>query len=293
MTRIRVLPHRTIDEAAISWGPWRIKAGSTMDVDPELLPDWDYNVGLEIESSVKLDAALAANSSGVEVSALKLVIVADCPAANVRVAASTPIEPADATAVARLSVPAGVFADSVRLMKILVLAEASPDQPLGVARRLGSVLATSERSVVGLEGNGGRFPTEAVDFAAAGRPGSPWAIVSTFDSIDESFVGSVRLLVNTGHPVGRMTLQQDQPPGLDDVVKTDIIRRLLLDLSARDVDLGVECPEESVGDVVGGMCNLYLGMSLETAVKTLRADPGHFEDSLASSLDPLRSVWTQ
>jgi len=293
MTKVRVLPHRVIDEDAVTWGPWRIRDGSTTAVDPELLPAWDYKVELEFESSVALDLTRTLTSAGVDGSSLALVIVADCPAANVRLAASTAIDPLSGSAVARLTVPAGVLAESVRLTKNVVLANGLEDGAAGVARRAGSVLATSERSIVALEGNGGRFPTEAVDFRAVGRPESPWTIVTTFDSIDESFVGSVRLLVNSEHPVGQLTLAADQPAGLDAVMKADIVRRLLLDLSAREVDLSVECPEESVGDVIAGMCDLYLGMSIETAIKTLRADPAQFEDLLASSLDPFRAVWAK
>ena len=111
--------------------------------------------------------------------------------------------------------------------------------------------------------------------------------------MDESFIGSVRLLINTGHPVGRMALVSDPPEGLDQALTIDILRRLILEVSTRDMDLEADWPDGSIGDVLTGMCDLYFSMPLKTAVKTLCADPGYFEDHLAASIDPFRKIWSK
>jgi hypothetical protein len=291
MSKIRVLPHRTIAPADINWGPWQVKIGTRTLVDPELLTEWDYSVSIEVSTWVTLAPDPAAAVTGVDVADMELAIVADCPSANVRLAATAPIS-ADGTAGALILIPAGVMADSVRLSHNIVVRSDSTTRPSGAAKRSGAVLAASPKSVIGLEGTAGRFPTEAAEFESLGRIPAPWTVVATFDGLDESFVGTVRLLVNTQHPVGALAVSPDHPEALDDMLKADVVRRLILDIANRDIDLSAECPDESVGQVLSSLSELHLNMSLETAVKTMRSDPGHFEDLLAVAMDPLRKVWT-
>lgn len=291
MTKIRVLPHRAIDAPAVMWGDWEKRTEGGWSLVPQLMKDWDYSTELKLASSATIDLPRALESSGLDSSAdLEFVIIVDCPSANLRLVGSAPVASADGETRAEIDVPAGILASELRLSSALVRRATSKPEGDRAAWRRGSVLARSARLVVSLEGSAGRFPTEPVDFEAIGRPPAPWTIVTTFDTLDESFLGTVRLLVNVGHPAGRLAVEGDGPEVLDGVLKTDIVRRLLMEVAANELELDGPFEDESVGSVLIGMCELYLAQSLPTAVNTLRSDPGHFEDLLHAAIDPLRSV---
>ncbi|KRA31227.1 MULTISPECIES: hypothetical protein [unclassified Nocardioides] len=293
MTKTRVMPHRVATSDSVSWHPWTILTPSGWLTVPDMLTDWDYATDIVLRSAATVDIAAVLEATGLSsTGALELIAVVDCPAAMRRVVGRSPIDDGGGAQI-EISLPRGQMARELRLSTKLVTAESSSSVGLRIGWRRGSILAFSAPQVIVLEGSGGRFPIEPVDFQKVGRPPSPWALVTSFTDLNESFAGAVRLLVNTGHPVGLLAMQKEPPQGLPAVLKADVVRRLLAEIAHQDLELAESHDDESVGAVASGMCELYLSQPLATVIKTLRTDPGYLDDLLQASMDPLREVWTE
>ncbi|MER3405108.1 MAG: hypothetical protein C4289_08055, partial [Chloroflexota bacterium] len=66
-----------------------------------------------------------------------------------------------------------------------------------------------------LEGDAARFPTEVCDFSALSTPDALWYLeVDQPLDIDAAFLGSVRLILNSSHPVVRKMLADPSVPEL-------------------------------------------------------------------------------
>lgn len=184
----------------------------------------------------------------------------------------------------RLHIPRGQAAVSLRLQcHVLVGIDRLPGLPKG------SRLAESRPTTLMLEGEGGRFPTEPVSFSQAGLTGGPWHLDVRFDDVEESFMGAVRLFVNTDLPSGEALLDPDHPRHalLQQVLRWDLMRTLLWSVALQVNPLHLPLNHEddsSIGAVLDALCRSRWGLSLAEAVSSVQQDSAGFERRLRADV---------
>ncbi|WP_155832268.1 hypothetical protein [Gordonia alkanivorans] len=215
--------------------------------------------------------------------------VADCQSADCRVVEHVPVQVQDLShASVRLIVPPGEFASSMTLSGHIVLADdSSPHRDLR-AHKEAARIHSSKQYTVALEGDGGRFPTEAISFSSLGYGNAPWMIDAKFSDLTDSFVATVRLFLNTDNAVAKQLLNGTRSADLAPILRAEILRVLLATVSYGRFDIVVEeVDDESVGAVLDGMCKMFLNRDLGSAIRLLEQDPSRFELVLHSKIEPL------
>lgn len=297
MSRLRVLPHLTVRDDRVHWGAWwRLSEdGGRASIGPHL-DAWDYAQPIELVCDVGVDAAGALEDAGLATDAgMSLVAVWDCPASMDR---GTAVERVLThwtdgrwEGTLRLSVPAGSVAQELILERHLVLADPGPEPRRLAARALGARLGPASRDRLVLEGDGSRFPIEPLDFVAAGRENAVWSLEVDYDDPSDSFLGCVRLLVNTAHPAGRALLgASEQRPELLSMLHYDLTRKVLTRLAAdRDAFSGIsDHDDDSLGAVAEEICRTVLQMDLASTLRRLHTDPLGFDAILQARMGFLR-----
>lgn len=294
MTKIRLFPHRTADLSSVELGSWWIERdGARSDLKSQLR-GWDYAsdemVGLTIKN---LDEQLFLDSTGIkDIKDVELVLLADCKDSQCRIASQHNLDSGSLRDVGfSLTLPRGTLAGSVGLRALLRLARPLPKSSDRSAYIRGARLFTSDITTITLEGDGSRFPTEPAAFSALHLPDAPWTLHVTSDSLESSFMGAVRLLVNTEHPVGRMLLNSATAEKISPLAMADVIRLLVAYLADQPTQLNsTEFHEGSVVQVVDKMCEFFLGSSLTAAIQLYEHDPFHFDRLLHARVNPLSGL---
>ncbi len=278
MSRVRFLPYRTVGELGISWGGWWLERDGVREPLPDLLPGWDYaatdTVGLIVEISGQdiLDAT-GHDSVGL----FELVAVVDCPSMLRRFVVKHRLTRDQHQQVElRISLPAGSVAQKIVVSSFLLLAEDVEAAPRAASRR-GSRLAFGPARTVLLEGDASRFPTEAVSFSTLRYEDAPWTVSAVFDGLSDSFMGSVRLLVNEDHELGRAVLTQPVDSHLGNRLKLEVLRSLIAVVSTHGLGDDGEFPPDSIAEVVDSMSKLFLNRSLSEAVQMYERIPLKFD----------------
>lgn len=297
MTKLRLYPHRTGDPSSVNFGGWWIERSGTRAQIPDLLRGWDYASEELIGTSLTVDLQRLLESTGhSSIEDVEVLLVADCPPAQRRVVARHSLASCSSirdTAFS-LTLPAGELAGFVRLSAQLVVAHDIHVAPRGVANVRGARLISSKARTVALEGDASRFPTEPVPFSELGLPYAPWTLHTTFTDLDTSFMGGVRLLVNTEHPVGQMLLESSSADRVSGLAMADVIRLLVGKLAdSRYADeIGEGSFEDgTVADVVDSMCSYFLGHGLVPVRQLYKEDPLHFDLLLHDRVKPLAKVF--
>jgi hypothetical protein len=294
MTKVRLFPHRLADPSSIDLGAWWIERDGARSDLTSPLKGWDYardeKIGLTVR---KLDEELFLDSTGLQdISDVELVLLADCKDSQSRVASRRSLDSASLhDAGFSLILPRGTLAGSVSLRAIFRLARQLPQRADRSAHIRGARLFMSELTTITLEGDDSRFPTEPAAFSALHLPDAPWTLHITSDSLESSFMGAVRLLVNTEHPAGRMLLNSATAEKISPLAMADIIRLLVAYLADQSAQLNsVDFHEGSVVQVVDKMCTFFLGSGLTPAIQLYKHDPLHFDGLLHDRVDPLRGL---
>lgn len=298
MTKVRILPHRAAASDAVHWGSWWVRIGGKRLPVEDRLKGWDYATPVTFELQPTVDLELLMQSTGIpDPSAFELLALLDCPATNRRFIARRAVEQLedDESNILALEPPLGEIADVVRLSAHVVLARSLPPSAEGVAARIGSRLGNTQVHNLRLEGEASRFPTEAVAFSAIGLESAAWTMQCKFADLDESFLGGVRLLVNTEHPASDLLLDNEavEARAAQSMLRMDVARQLLLHVAlAPDltVDSRKEWPEGSVRYVLETMTDLFLGMNLATTLEFARGDLVGFERKLQDRFELLRGI---
>lgn len=272
----RILPYRTADESVLISETWWYESSGTRIPLPKYLPGWDYATELVAGLTATIDADLLQSSTAVEdLGSLALVIVCDCKASQRRFTSLSRLYQGCQVVDIALSVPAGELADVIDLSATLILAEDIEPVPDRV-RRAGSRLATSSTITVVLEGDASRFPTEPLSFSAAGYEAAPWTVSSTAESLDDSLMGSVRLLINEDHSWGQQLLDDAGSP-ISSQLRVDVFRSLVSICADLTADAGSSFEDDSLGGVSEYMSQLYLRRSLAETVRMAKEEPLRFD----------------
>jgi hypothetical protein len=291
VARLRLYPHRMADAESVSWSSWWIERDGSRLVLDSVLTGWDYASEETVGISVDLDEEALLKSTGLSsLHELEILAMADCAMIQQRFVARQPLAGCQSgtTIDTQLQLPRGHVAGSISLSAHLVLGSTSQPRDDQVAYVLGARIHSSVPFTVHLEGTAGRFPTEAVPFSELGLGIAPWTIVCVYYQLSDSFMGGIRLLINTEHPIGRLSLEATAPPWVGRMLRMELMRLLIAE--AADQVEAADKPsweEGSIGLVLEQMCNLFLGRSLKAAVRVYRDEPVYFERLLHDHLDPL------
>jgi hypothetical protein len=295
MPRTRLYPHQTADLNCVTFGDWWIERNGVRDVLPDSLQGWDYASEEVIGTSVSIDEKVLLASTGMSsLDDLELLLVADCAAAQRRVVARNSLTGYGIVkdAAFELPLPSGVLASSVRLTTHLVLARDLSETPPRVASVRGARLISSKPRTLVLEGEASRFPTEPVAFSDIGLPDSPWTLHMNFEDLNASFMGAVRLLVNTENRIGRMLLESSTASSISPIAMADILRLLVATVgNHRDDVTSGDFEEGSIGEVVDSMCNFFLRQGLAASTELYQREPVHFELLLHERMKPFDKVF--
>jgi hypothetical protein len=287
MTRgTRLFPYATIGDAAVIWDAWWLEIAGERVPLPKYAPGWDYASHLVVGLTATIDEETALLSTGLDhLEELAIVLVADCKASQRRFITTEVLMTGINSVELRREIPPGEVADSLSLSAALVLArdlEPVPDR----AHRAGSRLGSSSSYTLILEGEASRFPTETVSFAAAGYEAAPWTIASSAESLEDSLMGSVRLLINEDHPWGQRLLEDADTPELSKQLQADVFRGLVTLCAELSDEVVVDLEEDSLGGVADYMCQLYLRRGLSEAMKVLHEEPRRFDRLVYAAVTP-------
>ncbi|GAA1979965.1 hypothetical protein GCM10009817_20800 [Terrabacter lapilli] len=298
MTKARVFPHRRLAEESLSWGNWLVsRHGGAPERVEDRVDSWDYATPISFGLTVDVvDCDALEASAGCPATDLDVVVLVDCPSSGARYHKSASLQDLDGSPPLMVDVPVGVLASQVRLSAHVVLRR--PLEPDGLrAARPSSRLAESPTKGVVLEGDGHRFPTEAVSFKDLRLEPAAWTLRVEYASLDDSFVGSVRLLVNTDHPAAAALLDVGESGSkpLHSFLRLDVVRQLVMTVALdHGVDLRERAPdEEGDGSLRAGLealCATFLSMDLASAVQLARDDPGRFERRAQAGVEFLEDV---
>lgn len=285
MSKTRLLPYRTVATGDLAWGGWWLERNGSREPLPDLLPGWDYAASDVIGITVEIESEKVRNATGIDsIDLIEAVVVVDCATMLRRFIARQRLSQADVQKIElSLALPPGEVAHKVELSSYLVLAEDTPPRARTASRR-GSRLCAGPTRSVHLEGDASRFPTEAVSFAALRLENAPWTLSAVFDDLSDSFMGSVRLLVNEDHELGRAVLVQPVDPQLEARIKLEVLRSLVALATAHGVAEDDDFPPDSVGEVVESMCQLFLNRSLQETIQTYERNPLKFDRLLHAAV---------
>jgi hypothetical protein len=295
--KLRLYPHRTADPSSVIFGDWWIERSRTRAHLPDLLTGWDYASEELIGTSLTLDIdSLLASTGHSSLDDLEVRLLADCAPAQRRVVARHPLTGFTSVrdSAFSLTLPAGQLAGAVKLSAQLVVARDLDGSPPRVASVRGARLISSKTRTVALEGDASRFPTEPVSFSELRIPNAPWTLHTCFTDLDTSFMGGVRLLVNTEHPVGQMLLDSSTADRVSGLAMADVIRLMVATLAdtAHVDEIGDgDFEEGTVGHVVDSMCSFFMGHGLVPAIQLYLKEPVHFDRLLHERVRPLGRVF--
>lgn len=285
MSRTRLLPYRTLSDDDLGWGGWWFERDGVREPLPDLLPGWDYSSSDRVGITVDIESSRVESASGIDAaSRLEVVAVADCPSTLQRFVQRVRLEPrATQQLEIAIDLPPGAVAQMLELSAFLLLAEDIPPVPR-TASRLGSRLASGPARRVLLEGDASRFPTEALSFKALNIENAPWTLNAVFIDLTDSFMGSVRLLVNEDHELGRAALAQEVDPAVDSRLKLEVLRTLVGVAASQEIAADEEYPSDSIGDVIDSMCKVFLNLTLLEAVQSYQREPIKFDRVLYAGM---------
>lgn len=295
--QLRIQPHRTARAECVEWGAWWATIRGVREPVDRRIEGWDYATALQLDFEPHVDVKQLLEQTALgDADGIEVVGQIDCPATFQRATVRAPLtDLLDGSSRLSLELMPGLFADRVQLSRHIVLATPRTDRGDGVAYRAGSRLAESGVARLKLEGDGGRFPVEALPFSTIGREDAAWALDVMYEDLDDSFLGAVRLVVNTEHPAADPALDRSHPlaPIVTSVLRHDLVRQLIVCLSSDlsvDFDKTEDFESDSLGAVVANLCDLYLRRDLSSVVQLLRSEPSQFELLLQARLDFLRIV---
>lgn len=281
----RILPYRTADESAVIWESWWFERAETRLPLPKYLPGWDYASELTVGLTATINSDLVLASTGLDdLDQIAIVLVGDCKASQRRFTSSVRLFSGCEIVDVGLQLPPGQVADSMDLCAVLVLAE-DIEPAADRVQRAGSRLASSHNQSFILEGDASRFPTEPISFSAAGYEAAPWTISSTAESLEESLMGTVRLLINEDHPWGQRLLT-DASADVSKQLHVDVFRSLVSICAELGDSPTGDFEDDSLGGVVDYMCQLYLRRGLTEAVKVIREEPLRFDRLVYAAVTP-------
>lgn len=290
---MRIMPFLTANDDSVAYEVPGLWYGESRRQPDEPASDWDYSVPLRVTGAARIDASDFLRSTGLDsLDQALLVMTVDCPSTGYRAIGSAPLRETDEAVTVDLEIPEHQVAVRLEVTYAVLLGvDRVPGFRAEAAHRKGSRLHRSSRTFCfPLEGTGSGFPTEAFDFSKVeGFPsGAPWVLEFSANDLHAPFLGVTRLFINEGHPVGPALLT-GRDESLMSVLRYDMVLQMLNSVADQEDWVGDdEFPPGSVGEIVGELAKLHLGMSLMQARDDLRIDRSRVQRRLREATELLR-----
>jgi hypothetical protein len=217
MTR-RVLPYRIPAEDVVSPECWRLVVEDSEVTLPEALPDWDYQMDLQVRRTVRIDLDQTRRQTGLaEDVPLMLSAVWTATGSNLSGPAQHVLLPDAGMNTVELDIRlSGADLGGLLLLDTaLVLAERNNDTRPSSPRRAGSVL-WSDREALRLQGDAPQFPMAVIDFARTSFPDDAAWHLQISGGLEHATMGALLLLVNERNTVTSTAFQNAARPRLID-----------------------------------------------------------------------------
>lgn len=247
----------------------------------EPLASWDYLTPLTLVSEFTVDSEMFLMESGLAAAAIadcRAVAQVDCLATGFRSIVTAPLaDGVNGRGLLELPIPPDQVAEAIEVRQLVVLArQVEPNGPVTAVFPASRVQEEPAVHTFRLEGDGGAFPTEAFPFADAGFPvDALWLFRFEADRLEESFLATARVFINTQHPQSGELLS-GKPSPTQSVLFTSLLGEMLSMVALSDTELQAVYEDGSAGQVLQGIVETYLGVDLPTAVEQARNSRGRF-----------------
>lgn len=242
-----VVPFLTPPETAVSHGDWLLQVVDGDAPLPKEVPHWDYQTTLELAAPVSVDRRVVTEACHLDQeSGLAVLVMAKSSHTNAEIlAARLDLPMADTFDLAvELQLDGHELGGRLTLSTLLVVTEPKPRDRLAPQHPGSIVWRTSHWT--DLEGVGTQFPTDTIDFTAAGwGPDAGWQFRIDLSDPDARFMAAARLTLNSGHPAIVRLLAGSKDAGTEQLLRTlnwDITRQMVYagldsdDVAGLDID---------------------------------------------------------
>ena len=283
-----IVPFLTPPDSVVSHGEWLLQSVDGDVPLPKEVPHWDYQTTLELAAPVSVDRGAVADACHLErESGLAVLVMAKSSHTNAEIlAARLDLPMADTFDLAvELQLDGKELGGRLTLSTLLVVTEPKPLDRLAPQHPGSIVWRTSQWT--DLEGVGTQFPTDTIDFTAAGmNPDAGWQFRIDLSDPDARFMSAARLTLNSGHPAIVRLLAGAKDAGTEQLLRTlnwDITRQMVhAGLDSDDVaGLDIDLEATSVAGVLRNLLGrVWPTVSTATLRQWRRTDPSRIETHL-------------
>jgi len=290
----RALPHR------IATSDWDVLSGEAFSPLPQTLTGLDYNSVVRLRREVIVDTTGLRADCGLGTD-VPLLLAASWSSSGTMLRRSlgkVSLSQDDACLVEIAGdISGGDIAGTLYIdTSILVASDRKGGEPL-TARHAGTVLL-QERQIVQLDTSTSFFPVEVVDFNVGlwANPDAGWRLSWNALALDQPFLGSVRLLINAGHPRVVHAVSAATPTAESTVIRSaiyfDVARALIFGALGSDefIERDGDYAEGSCGKTIYAMIQmLYPGDGILGLASAANQRRDHFDSDLQGRL---RIFWS-
>jgi hypothetical protein len=265
--------------------------------DNDLIPDWDPNTNIGVSVAARVNRRGVLLDTGLDPTApLALSLSWSSPMTSSSGVVRTSRLDADADVsevVLSGDVPGLELAKFVAFALTLHLAESIRPEAGSLSPWLVGSILWRESKIYYVEGDAARFPVETLDFSQSSQlpKNAAWYLDWNPNLPADSFLGSVRLYLNTAHQhIQRLTAEQGPDEAelvvLRSILRTDVARQLISGALASEAFLeGEEFEPGSVGShIVSLIGQVFPERPIEQLAAEMRERPNHFEARMQSRL---------
>lgn len=283
-----IVPFLTAPDSAVSHGEWLLQSAEGDIPLPNEVPHWDYQTTLELAAPVSVDRRGVTDACHLDrESGLAVLVMAKSSHTNAEVlAARLDLPMADTFDLAvELQLDGTELGGRLTLSTLLVVTEPKPLDRLAPQHPGSIVWRTSHWT--DLEGVGTQFPTDTIDFSAAGLdPDAGWQFRIDLSDPDARFMSAARLTLNSGHPSIVRLLGGAKDAGTEQLLRTlnwDITRQMVFaaldseDVAGLDIDLDATSVAGVLRNLLG---RIWPTVSTATLRQWRRTDPSRIETHL-------------
>lgn len=280
-----IVPFLTPHDAAVSHGDWLLQSAEGDLPLPKEVPHWDYQTTLHLAAPVSVDRVAVTDACHLDrASGLAVLVMAKSSHTNAELlAARLDLPMADTFDLAvELQLDGAELGGRLTLSTLLVVTEPKPLDRLAPQHPGSIIWRTSHWT--DLEGVGTQFPTDTVDFVAAGLdPDAGWQFRIDLSDPDARFMSAARLTLNSGLPAVVRLLAGAKDAGTDQLLRTlnwDITRQMVFaGLDSDDVvGLDIDFDATSVAGVLRNLLGrIWPTVSTATLREWRRSDPSRIE----------------
>ena len=273
---MRAMPYRVATPSSVTFSePQLLVCGRTFSPDIPVIP-WDYLSSSTLRSTVSLEETAFLESTGLATTdGVIAQMQVDCRATGSRHITNVPLTAGMQGVRLEVAIGPHQVAQELEVTHHVLLDSRDLEETRDlVAFRRGSRLHSDDKvHRFILEGSAPTFPTEAFAFGPVGLPAqAAWKLRFEPESLDEPYLGVVRLLINLEHPLAS-DLLTGNPSLARSVLYNSILEQLLLYVADQFPDeVSSDFDDDSIGGVLDQLAQLHLGLSLPRAVSGLRDD---------------------